>query len=689
MTTTITVDGVTFDSDMFAAFGYLVSTTVDGTSYPAWQALFVAMQNEMADNLSDVTTISAAAGAALPVIRYAWDTGTSDADPGSGKLRANNATLSSATTLYLSTSDTAAVDVSAIIGAYDDSTNTVRGYLAIGHRSDPTKWVICSVTGSVVTATGYRKVTVVYVAGPGGFGAADPVAVGFARAGDVGAVGGAVDFAFSTTTTDADPGNGTMRLNNATQNTATTAYVDLLDAHGTTVTTWLDALDDSTNTIKGELTIQHRYDPSKYLKFNVTGSVAAPAGYRKLTLTNTVSSASSPFADGDPLAVSFARAGDVGATGSNGAGPVWAGTSGGTANAQTLTPSPALGSLTGNPSYEFLAGATNTSSLTLNVSGTGATAVKRADGTALTGGEVKSGTKYVVTYDGSAWRLPTSIDLTTAINWTGVTVASASTTDIGAVAGNAVRVTGTTTITALGTAQDGARRTVTFAGVLTLTHNATSLILPTGANITTAAGDVAEFESLGSGNWRCANYARASGSPLINVIGQGLHTIAIPAGAMAARTTNGAANGSVETTTNKVMRKTFDFDTATQEYVQFTIAMPKSWDEGTITFQVIWTAASGSGGVAWSLQGIALSDDDATDTAFGTAQTVTDTLITAGDVHITSVSSAVTIGGSPASEDWVVFQLSRAVANGSDTLGVDACVLGLRLYYTINATTDA
>jgi hypothetical protein len=53
-----------------------------------------------------------------------------------------------------------------------------------------------------------------------------------------------------------------------------------------------------------------------------------------------------------------------------------------------------------------------------------------------------------------------------------------------------------------------------FSGVLTLTHNGTSLILPGAGNITTAAGDVAVMLSLGSGNWRCIDYQRASGAPL-------------------------------------------------------------------------------------------------------------------------------------------------------------------------------
>lgn len=105
---------------------------------------------------------------------------------------------------------------------------------------------------------------------------------------------------------------------------------------------------------------------------------------------------------------------------------------------------------------------------------------------------------------------------TGAINETAVTLASASTTDIGSAAGNYVTVSGTTTITALGTAQAGTERVVRFSGALTLTHNATSLILPSGANIITAAGDAATFRSEGSGNWRCVSYMRASGQALVS-----------------------------------------------------------------------------------------------------------------------------------------------------------------------------
>lgn len=97
----------------------------------------------------------------------------------------------------------------------------------------------------------------------------------------------------------------------------------------------------------------------------------------------------------------------------------------------------------------------------------------------------------------------------------GADIASATTTDIGAATGNSVTVTGTTTITGLGTIKAGVWRLVTFAGALTLTHNPTSLILPGGADITTAAGDSMWALSLGSGNWRVPFYQAAAISPVV------------------------------------------------------------------------------------------------------------------------------------------------------------------------------
>lgn len=91
------------------------------------------------------------------------------------------------------------------------------------------------------------------------------------------------------------------------------------------------------------------------------------------------------------------------------------------------------------------------------------------------------------------------------------TIASATTTDLGTKESQFLTISGTTTIAGFGSISAGITKYVTFSDALTLTHNATSLILPGAASITTAAGDTARFLSLGSGNWRCMNYTRSNG----------------------------------------------------------------------------------------------------------------------------------------------------------------------------------
>jgi hypothetical protein len=91
----------------------------------------------------------------------------------------------------------------------------------------------------------------------------------------------------------------------------------------------------------------------------------------------------------------------------------------------------------------------------------------------------------------------------------GADIASAATCDLGAVPGLMHDITGSTTITGFGTVSAGIWKIIKFEGALTLTHNATSLILPGAANISTVIGDVAIMVSEGSGNWRCVSYLRS------------------------------------------------------------------------------------------------------------------------------------------------------------------------------------
>jgi len=163
----------------------------------------------------------------------------------------------------------------------------------------------------------------------------------------------------------------------------------------------------------------------------------------------------------------------------------------------------------------------------------------------------------------------------------------------------------------------------------------------------------------------------------------------LPASSMTAATTNGAATGTIETSTNKVIVPVFDFDTTTQEFTAVAIPTPTWWDAGTVTVQFIWTAASGSGGVVWAAQGLCTSDDDPLDTAYGTEQIIADTLIAAVDDHHTSFTPAITIAGTPVAGDMVFLRFKRTPANASDTLAVDARLIGVKVRFGMGQYNDA
>jgi hypothetical protein len=201
----------------------------------------------------------------------------------------------------------------------------------------------------------------------------------------------------------------------------------------------------------------------------------------------------------------------------------------------------------------------------------------------------------------------------------------------------------------------------------------TGIVKGNGSSDPTAASDGTDYLSSATG------------------MKQGKQTIWIPAAAMISRTTNGAATGSMETTTNKNMFRTLDFDASTQEFAQFEVFFPKSWNLGTVTFRPVWSHASTTTnfGVVWSLAGVARSDDDAGDVAFGGDPTSSDTGGTTNDIYIGPESSAVTIAGTPAAGDVVQFQVSRIVSDGGDTMAIDARLHGIQVFFTTNAANDA
>lgn len=195
------------------------------------------------------------------------------------------------------------------------------------------------------------------------------------------------------------------------------------------------------------------------------------------------------------------------------------GTSTGSADAQVVSTTTPIGfGLTSGYRVTFIAGFTNlTTTTTLNVNSTGATVVKRVGSggiEAIGENDIRAGNVIEAMYDGTEFVL-----LTTPVPLFNVltTLASGTTTDLGTIGSHNVSITGTTTITAFGSTASATNPVyyLGFTGAVTLTYNATSLILPSAANIVTAAGDQAVAQYLGSGNWRIVAYTPASGASAI------------------------------------------------------------------------------------------------------------------------------------------------------------------------------
>lgn len=206
-----------------------------------------------------------------------------------------------------------------------------------------------------------------------------------------------------------------------------------------------------------------------------------------------------------------------------------------------------------------------------------------------------------------------------------------------------------------------------------------------------AANNLSELASAGTAR---ANLGLVIGTNVqafdANTKKAGKETIWIPAVSMYPNTTNGCAAIAQTELSNGPEIKTLDFDKDSDEFAQFSIAFPKSWNEGTVTFQAFFTANStNTGTTVFVLNAVALADNGDLNTAFGTAVGPTAKAMsgTANDLAVTAESGAVTIAGSPSTDEYVFFQLMRDVSE--DSLAADAKLLGIKLFFTTDAANDA
>ncbi len=270
------------------------------------------------------TTASGALALGIPIgqtgmaggVSMQYSTTTADADPGAGFIRLNNASLNSATVMYVDDSD-GTTDISAWVQSWDDAGGANRGIVTIvGNPNTTSSIVTYKVTGAVTDASGYTKIPVAYLAGSTSISNNTEISLQFSPAGSAGIPGG-LGLKYSTTTTDSDPGAGYIRFNNGTLSSASIAYIDDADLAGADISGLVQSWDDSTSTsLRGTITMVKETNAAIWAQWNITGAATDASGYTKQALTYV--SGTGSFSNDDLVRLSFSRAGNLGATGATG-----------------------------------------------------------------------------------------------------------------------------------------------------------------------------------------------------------------------------------------------------------------------------------------------------------------------------------------------------------------------------------
>ena len=168
----------------------------------------------------------------------------------------------------------------------------------------------------------------------------------------------------------------------------------------------------------------------------------------------------------------------------------------------------------------------------------------------------------------------------------------------------------------------------------------------------------------------------------------GKETIWVPASAMQPTTSNGcSALTTVETTSGRPDLVVLDFDKDSDEFAQFSVAFPKSWNAGTVTFQVFWAGIAATTDVDWMVDAVAISNNTTIDVAYGTAVVVTDNAQGAvEELNVSAESGALTIAGSPGDDELCFFRIGRDVSG--DAMAGDARLVGIKLFFTTDLAND-
>ena len=319
-----------------------------------------------------ISFVASGEDGSIPGYFYKFDAGTSKADPGAGELSFNNGTYANVTKICIDDADSHGVTTQADTETWGSSTSTIKGFLHIVDINDETTYARFKVTAAASDESGFNELTVVHLASNNTFSAADELSVHFSQSGntgdaatiEVGTVGattvsvggsatasvanagdtGAATFNFSfgvptgatgatgalgansglsmtwsNSTTDADPGNGKLAMNNATLGSVSILYIDDLDDAGATISGFVQSWDDAVNTTaRGIITLTKEATPATFWIGKVSSAVVNASGYTKVNVTHIVSNGS--FSNNDGINVGFAYSGADGADGADGDG---------------------------------------------------------------------------------------------------------------------------------------------------------------------------------------------------------------------------------------------------------------------------------------------------------------------------------------------------------------------------------
>lgn len=265
----------------------------------------------------DVVASTALAAAQLAVFGFPlqWDTGTTAADPGAGRVRTNNATIASSTAMYISTTDGWGVDISGIFAAF--GSGNILTFSKVGAQATR---IVFRLTSTPVAGSGYYTLAGTVVSSNGTFTANDQFAFEYSSGsqgptGDAGSDGG-IRWSYSASTAMADPGTGFLRLNSGTMSSVTgMAIANTTAENGNPdVTDYILSWDDSTSTsARGTLTLRSEANVGTFAIYQITSAVTDHSGWNEMTLAYVDHAGS--FTASETLSVMFSRTGDKGADG--------------------------------------------------------------------------------------------------------------------------------------------------------------------------------------------------------------------------------------------------------------------------------------------------------------------------------------------------------------------------------------